>query len=35
MDNRYEPMGIDKSESEKLRKLLYKNLENFKKINWV
>lgn len=35
MDNKYVPMGIDKSESEKLKKVLYESLNNFKKLKWI
>lgn len=34
MDNKYEPIGIDKSESEKLRKELFDKLEELKQQRW-
>ena len=34
MDNKYEPMGLDKSESEKLRKLIYNKIDELRNIKW-
>lgn len=34
MDNRYEPIGIDKSESEKMRHMIYDKLDEMKKMRW-
>ena len=34
MDNHYEPMGIDKSSSERVRKKIYDKLEEMKNMRW-
>ena len=34
MDNHYEPMGIDKSSSERVRKKIYDKLEEIKNMRW-
>lgn len=34
MDNHYEPMGIDKSESEKVKNLIYSKLEEMRQMRW-
>lgn len=34
IDNRYEPMGIDKSESEKLKKEIFDKLDEMKRQRW-
>lgn len=35
MDNHYEPMGIDNSESEKIRKIIYNKIEEIRKSKWI
>ena len=34
MDNKYEPMDIDKSESEKFRKLIYNKVDELRNMKW-
>ena len=34
MDNKYEPIGIDKTESENFRKIIYDKLNEIKNMKW-
>ena len=35
MDNKYEPMGMDKSESERVKKILYDAVEQIRNKTWI